>query len=273
MNDSKTVLIVEQDPKIARAMTAHFEDLGYEVDRAPDGLDAIMKIKHERPRVVVMGLTTPRLGGVDALRLLQRWHPDLSVVLADSERLPCKATGGEPEGEWLALDRLVARAAAHAGSDGAARDPAPIEERPAGGEAPEPPTILVVDDVPDIRDLLAEILEAEGYAVETAADAATAIRRLTAVKPQVVLLDISMPGLSGVSALQHLRARDPRLGIIMITGNEDERLARQTLALGAFDYVGKPIDFDYLRRSIRTLLAMQSLVPVEPAPGRLQPVV
>jgi len=47
--------------------------------------------------------------------------------------------------------------------------------------------------------------------------------------------------------------------VIMVTGNEHESTARQTLALGAFDYVRKPIDFDYLRRSIQTLLALRSL--------------
>jgi DNA-binding NarL/FixJ family response regulator len=75
-----------------------------------------------------------------------------------------------------------------------------------------------------------------------------------------VLLDISMPGLSGISALPQLRARDPKLGVIMVTGDGDENIARRTLALGAFDYVTKPVDFDYLRRSIETLLLMRSLI-------------
>ncbi len=268
MGDTNTLLIVEPNPEVADAMAAHFEDLGYEVAKSRDGLDAVMQIKQEPPRVVVMGLTTPRLGGVDGLRLLRRCHSDLSIVLADSERLPCRATDGrEPaggaDGEWWALDRLVATATAQprtgASASRAADSLAHAPAAPAVGRA----RILVVDDLEDVRELLRDVLEAEGYDVELAGDANTAISKLVEVRPQVILLDISLPGLSGISALQQIRARDPKIGVIMVTGNGDQNIARRTLALGAFDYIAKPIDFDYLRRSIETLLAMRALVPAE----------
>ena len=127
----------------------------------------------------------------------------------------------------------------------------------------EQPRILVVDDLEDMRDLLRDFLEREGYAVEVAGDAGSAISKLARVRPHVILLDISMPGLSGISALQQLRARDPKVGVIMVTRKEDENLARRTLALGAFDYVRKPIDGNYLQRSIQTLLIMRALVPAD----------
>src|SRR5256712_13605767 len=112
MNDTKTVLIVERTPEVAGVMTAHFQDLGYRVATAPNAPDAMIKIRLEPPHVVVMGLTTPRLGGVDGLRLIRRWHPDLSVVLTDSERLPRRAPAGASTDdgwaeEWRPLDRLA----------------------------------------------------------------------------------------------------------------------------------------------------------------------
>ena len=257
--NTKSLLIVERDREVAGVMTQHFENVGFEVDSSADGLDAIMKIRADRPDVVVMGLTTPRLGGVDALRLLRRWHPELSVVLTDSERLPA----GPPDQRWRSIDRLVTLAAAQSGSGAPG---APTREplgHPTHAESADRSRILVVDDLEDIRELLRDVLEAEGYTVDVAADATTAIAKAASDRPQVVLLDISMPGLSGISALQQLRARDPRVGVIMITGNGDDGIARQTLALGAFDYVPKPIDFDYLRGSVRTLLLMRTLVPQE----------
>ncbi len=268
MNDAKTVLIVERNPEVAGVMTAHFQDLGYQVATAPNAPDAMIKIRLEPPHVVVMGLTTPRLGGVDGLRLIRRWHPDLSVVLTDSERLPRRATAGaSPDDgsaeEWRSLDRLVELAAAQSRSSASdTRREEPLRQPPAVVPL-EQPRILVVDDLEDMRDLLRDFLEREGYAVEVAGDAASAISKLAKVKPHVIVLDISMPGLSGISALQQLRARDPKVGVIMVTRNEDENLARRTLALGAFDYVRKPIDGNYLRRSIQTLLIMRALVPAD----------
>jgi DNA-binding response OmpR family regulator len=271
MADIKTLLIVEHDPEVAEAMTAHFEDLGYAVDSSRDGLEAMLKIREEAPRVVLMGLTTPRLGGVDALRMLRRWQPDMSIVLTDSDRRPCRSSEERAglESEWQTLDKLVALAASPPlARHDAVHAPAPVIE-PARSVSPEPPRVLVVDDVEDVREMLRDVLEAEGYAVEVAPDAQTATAKVGALRPQVVLLDIAMPGLSGISALQQLRARDPNLGVIMVTGNGDENIARRTLALGAFDYVTKPVDLDYLRRSIETLLLMRSLQPPETARASL----
>jgi DNA-binding response OmpR family regulator len=257
MGDPKTLLIVESDPEVADTMAEHFEDLGYAVDQSQDALDAVVRISTSPPRAVVMGLTTPRLGGVDGMRLLRRWRPGLPIVLNDSESLTARTASGpgpERDEEWRALERLVELATAHPAAEAVVR--ARPHPEPAGIERSR---ILVVDDVEEVRDMLRDVLEAEGYAVEAAGDAGTAIARLGSFRPQAVLLDIAMPGLSGIGALQQLRARDPELGVIMVTANEDESTARQTLVLGAFDYVQKPIDLDYLRRSLRTLLALRSL--------------
>lgn len=120
---------------------------------------------------------------------------------------------------------------------------------------------MVVDDMPDVRELLRDYLELEGYVVEALGNASDALARLAEFRPRLILLDIFMPGLSGLSAIEPIRSRDPEVGIIMVTGNGDDAIAKQTLALGAFDYVSKPIDFAYLTRSIETFLLMRALLP------------
>jgi CheY-like chemotaxis protein len=120
---------------------------------------------------------------------------------------------------------------------------------------------MVVDDMADVRELLRDYLESEGYAVETLANASDALARLAEFRPRLILLDILMPGLSGLSAIELIRSRDPEVGIIMVTGNGDDAVAKQTLALGAFDYVSKPIDFAYLTRSIESFLLLRALLP------------
>ena len=132
--------------------------------------------------------------------------------------------------------------------------PAPeAKAKPAGSGA----RILVVDDMADVRELLSDFLEEEGYTVEAFGNATDALLRLDEFRPRVILLDILLPGLSGLSALEQIRATNPDVGIIMVTANGDEAIARRTLVRGAFDYVTKPIDFDYLKRTLETFLLMR----------------
>ena len=114
--------------------------------------------------------------------------------------------------------------------------------------------IMVVDDMADVREFLRDFLEEEGYAVEAFGNATDALQRLDEFRPGVILLDILMPGLSGLSALEQIRATNPQVGIIMVTGLGDDAIARKTFAQGAIDYIAKPIDLDYLKRSLETFL-------------------
>jgi DNA-binding NtrC family response regulator len=102
--------------------------------------------------------------------------------------------------------------------------------------------ILVVDDEPDIVDIVREHFEAI-YEVHTALSGSRAIKLVRTVRPDLVLLDLRMPGLSGVDVLKTLRRMDPKLVVIIITANEDTDVAADAIAQGAFSYVPKPFDF------------------------------
>src|SRR5207253_181530 len=77
-------------------------------------------------------------------------------------------------------------------------------------------------------------------------------------RPDLVLLDIRMPGIDGVEVLRRIRKLDGTLSVIMVTANEDVTLARETLKLGAFDYVAKPFDYEYLDRTVSAGLVQSS---------------
>jgi two-component system, NtrC family, nitrogen regulation response regulator NtrX len=119
--------------------------------------------------------------------------------------------------------------------------------------------ILVVDDEAAIREVLIEFLSDHGYAVQGAADGREALRMAKSLRPQVVLLDIAMPGMNGIETLKRLRQEDGHAAVIMISGHADHDQALQALDLGAFDFIQKPLDFRYLER---TLLA--KIVTLEP---------
>jgi two-component system response regulator (stage 0 sporulation protein F) len=132
--------------------------------------------------------------------------------------------------------------------------------------------ILIVDDEQSVRDVLTEYFVEQGYSVQAAVDGQEALALVQASVPDLVLLDVRMPGLDGVETLRRLRAIAKDLAIIMVTANEDVGLARDTLKLGALDYIAKPFDFVYLERAIMAGLARTG--PGEPpalAPASADP--
>jgi len=115
--------------------------------------------------------------------------------------------------------------------------------------------VLVVDDEKVIRDMLRDFLKKKGYEVLTAATAMEGIEKLKKEKPKVILLDIRMPGLSGVDAIKKIREADKDVGIIMATAVIDEEIAKETIRLGASDYILKPFDLEYMEKSLMVKLA------------------
>ncbi len=101
------------------------------------------------------------------------------------------------------------------------------------------PLVLVVDDEPRVRDVLQRILKQEGYKVITAPDGETALGLIKETKPDVILLDIMMPGLDGFQVLNLIRQYSS-IPVIMLTARREVTTARDALILGADDYVRKP---------------------------------
>jgi DNA-binding response OmpR family regulator len=110
--------------------------------------------------------------------------------------------------------------------------------------------VLVVDDEPDAVELLQEFLSGKGYEVVTAGSGEEAMERVKADRPHLMLLDVRMPGMNGMDVLRQVRQIDKEVGVIMVTAVNEEDTGRQAMALGAFDYVVKPLDLAYLEKSL-----------------------
>ncbi len=118
--------------------------------------------------------------------------------------------------------------------------------------------ILIVDDTADNRIILEHLLEGAGYAVETAESGEEALKAIRQARPTAVLLDVMMPGMSGLEVLAQLRA-DPAtesLPVIMVTARAESRHVVEAFRAGASDYVSKPIDFDVLMARLETHLRL-----------------
>ncbi|MFG6160143.1 response regulator transcription factor [Halomonas sp. 1390] len=120
--------------------------------------------------------------------------------------------------------------------------------------------VLVVDDEPNIVLSLEFLMQQAGFEVDTAEDGESALARIAEAAPDLLLLDISLPGISGFDVLERLRA-DPdhaRLPIVMLTAHGREVEREKGLALGADDYVTKPFSTQALVEKVKTLLAEAS---------------
>ena len=105
--------------------------------------------------------------------------------------------------------------------------------------------VLIVDDEPELVDLLREHFEGR-YEVDTATSGAAAIERFVRQRPDVVFLDINMPGASGVEVLKLLKQTDASIPVIMVTANPEIPVAEECLKHGALSYVPKPFNLVYM---------------------------
>jgi two-component system, OmpR family, KDP operon response regulator KdpE len=114
-------------------------------------------------------------------------------------------------------------------------------------------TILVVDDEPQIRRVLRTTLSAEGYAILEARDGTEAFEKVRNAKPDLILLDMNMPGLDGLQTCREIRS-DSEVPIIMLTVRSAEKDKVRALDAGADDYVVKPFGIQELLARVRALL-------------------
>jgi two-component system response regulator PilR (NtrC family) len=125
--------------------------------------------------------------------------------------------------------------------------------------------VLVVDDDDTIRDTLYELLS-EQFICQTAETAEKAFARLEADSYDVVLTDISMPGLSGLELLGHIRQKFPDTPVIIISGISDQEHAQGLIKLGAFDFLLKPFSLEVVERSVQRAIEYRRRLLQDSAP-------
>ena len=166
-------------------------------------------------------------------------------------------------------------ATASQGSDARRYDPHDCadpraEPIPPVAVTPALPALLVVDDEPELRGLLAEYFGRHGFAVSTACDGAQARELIACSRPDLAVLDVSMPGENGLSLARWLREAHPAVSIVMLTTASESVDRIVGLELGADDYISKPYELRELLARVRAVLrraqrAVPAAVAVPPA--------
>ncbi len=114
--------------------------------------------------------------------------------------------------------------------------------------------ILVVDDEDDVRLFLQDFLSERDLVVDTAASGEEALEKVALKKPDIVLLDIMMPGIDGLQCLEEIKKKHPEILVIMITALKDEIRIAKAKKMGALNYIVKPFSLNYLEAELGKLL-------------------
>ena len=151
--------------------------------------------------------------------------------------------------------------------DGHAGKPAQTADAaaPARSSGSTPRRILLVDDDKNLSRVIVEYLtEFRGHAVRAVASGEEALAALEHERPDIVLLDVMMPGIGGMETLARMKVLAPELPVLMVTASDDAALTRKALSLGAAGYVTKPFHLDDLEAVVR-----MHLEPRGPAAGSM----
>ncbi|OBI98596.1 two-component system response regulator TcrX [Mycobacterium asiaticum] len=127
----------------------------------------------------------------------------------------------------------------------------------------QPVTVLVVDDEPVLAEMVSMALRYEGWNIATAGDGSSAIAAARAERPDVVVLDVMLPDMSGLEVLQKLRRENPRLPVLLLTAKDavEDRIAG--LTAGGDDYVTKPFSIEEVVLRLRALLRRTGVTTVD----------
>jgi two-component system response regulator FixJ len=114
--------------------------------------------------------------------------------------------------------------------------------------------ILIIDDDKDMRSVLSDLARAGGYEAFSAGNGKIALKEISTHSPDLVLLDIKLPGIDGMTLLERIKEIDRNILIIMMTGHGDIKDAVKAMKLGALDYITKPFDNDEIITAIKKAL-------------------
>jgi CheY-like chemotaxis protein len=255
------MLIADDDPAILRLLADRCARLGFDIDTAANGMQAIMKARRIQPEIVVLDINMPEVDGLSVCAHLLERSPVNAILITGSKNLDtlerCDGLGAryirKGPGFWDELETALAEL-----------DPRMadiIERSVTGRQAPmvrKRPRVLLVDDDDSIHRLLARRLEKRGVDVRCASDAEQAYRMACNDEPAVIVTDFFMPNGDAEFLMRRLRSTPAteKIPVIVLTGRPLHVATKQNLKL---EICGNPGVADIVRKSDDTGLLFSAL--------------
>ena len=246
------ILVVDDELAFRESMHHAFSKKGHEVMTAMNADHAKNLLASHTFDLIVLDIVMPDEPGDVFLRSLRAAQNRVPVVIysvridAELEKEMRKAGANEVLNKAVSLEVLTDRSEKVLLSAG----------RPLVAPGGAKKHLLVVDDEKFIRQMLVVFFGKKGYEVTEAANGEEALKVVKVRKPDIVLLDMNMGGISGLDTLKGLLEIHPGLGVIMATGEENDETVRQAMERGAYGYVLKPFDFLYLELVVASKLVI-----------------
>jgi DNA-binding response OmpR family regulator len=254
-----TILVVDDERMVCDLLRAVLSRYSHEVLTACDGREGLKLFKKHHPRITLLDINMPEMNGIEVLKKIRAVDPKAPVIMLTGKGEVAHEYEARQLGvteflrKGLSLDIVVQSMervmqqpvkppASPSQSTDAQKAPAHLQE--AG-------SILVVDDEPPIRELLKKYLSTRGYQVRVAAGGQQALDLVDQKSPDLIVLDVHMPGMNGIEVLRRLRAKNYAGGVLLLTASVDETLLREGLELGSVDVLGKPVDLERLELVIQ----------------------
>ncbi len=282
------VLLVDDEEDYVKALAERMDMRDLQSNIALSGEEALAALDDDPPDVMVLDLRMPGMQGMEVLERVRKEHPHIQVIIltghgGEKEEREARRLGAyeymqKPadtgtlirtiQGAWRRsiqaarelisegkeeFDRSMTAAALAEG--GMPDEAAGMMESSHSQQEEERKTgalkVLLVDDEEDYVRTMAERMEMREVGSEVALSGEDALSFLEEDLPDVMVLDLKMPGMGGLEVLEHVRKHYPQVQVIILTGHGSDAEKVEAHRLGAFDYLQKPVDINDLMESVR----------------------
>ena len=253
------ILVIDDDRMNCDLLQAVLARYGYDVHTATSGLEGLNLFRQYSPCVTILDLRMPGMDGLTVLKEIRAIDPQAPVLILgdgateaqENQARALRVTDFVRKGLSLdvlveGVNRIVQLSAGKEGTTGGVTVAGPVADT---GE-----TILIVDDEQLIRDLLVQFLTLRGYRAFGAKGGPEALSMAERVPPDLIVLDLTLPGMNGVEVLRRLRKKNYAGAIVVVTGVSDEELLQEAWSLHPQEVISKPIDLEKLLAIVQLVL-------------------
>ena len=242
---NEKILVADGDPGTRNLFYEILFSLNYEVSCVPSGQEVLVRLTDERFDLILLDENLPGLSGIEIAAKVREFDKEVKIIILSkaAPSQPLEEAAGKLKIRAVLKkdfsDHFMMKKILEVLKEETAVLTVSVTDKPRG-------IILVVDDNQEIRNVLQEFLGKRGYKVLTSSCGLDAVMKVKTENPQLVFLDMRMPGMDGLLVLRQLKQLNESLKIVMLTSVQDEYVMAEAQKEGACDYIIKPCDLQKL---------------------------